>query len=95
MITERDGWLMMPYDGPEMADIELGFDGQFTPAYLDYDDSGQRVAQARATPERHAAADVVIRVDGEHHSRPRGIAPAQASRGTTSGSATVSRTTVT
>ncbi len=94
MITERDGWLMTPYDGPEMANIELGFDGQFTPAYLDWDDTGQRVAQARATPERRAAASVVIQVDGKHHSRPRGTAPTQASRGTTSGRATISRTTV-
>ncbi len=75
MITERDGWLMVAYDGPEMANIELGFDGQFTPAYLDWDDAGRRVAQARATPERQAAASVVIRVDGELHSSPRGPGP--------------------
>ena len=68
MVTERDGWLMVPYDGPELAVIEIGFDGSWTPAYLDYDDSGQRVAQARATPERRAAAQVAIRVDGTPHS---------------------------
>lgn len=94
MITERDGWLMVPYDGPEIAHIELGFDGQYCPAYLDWDDSGQRVAQARATPERRAAAHVDIRVDGAPHSTARDSTP-RPSRGRTAGGATVSRTTVT
>jgi hypothetical protein len=96
MITERDGWLMVPYDGPEIAEIELGFDGQYCPAYLDWDDSGQRVAQARATPERRAAAHVAVRVDGARHSIARAsTARTGAARGSTAGSMAVSRTTVT
>lgn len=92
MVTERDGWLMIPYDGPEMALIEIGFDRHYTPAYLDWDDEGRRVAQAQATPERRAATQVVIRVNNELYSSAEGLPPKP---GASRGSASVSRTTVT
>lgn len=40
------GWLVVPYDGPEVAIIEIGFAGQWTPAFLDHED-GQRTAMIR------------------------------------------------
>ena len=41
-----DGWLTVPYSGPEMVIIEIGFGGQWFPAYLDWE-HGQRVARVR------------------------------------------------
>lgn len=42
-----DGWLRMPYDGPEIAVIEIQLArGDWLPAYLDWD-GGSRVAQVR------------------------------------------------
>jgi len=40
------GWLTVPYDGPEICVIEIGFGGTWTPAYLDHED-GQRTAIIR------------------------------------------------
>lgn len=41
-----DGWLIVPYSGPELTVVEIGVAGLWTPAYLDYD-GGQRVAKVR------------------------------------------------
>lgn len=42
----KNGWLVVPYDGPELVVIEIGLGGRWIPAYLDWED-GQRVAQIR------------------------------------------------
>lgn len=39
-------WLVVPYDGPEHAVIEIGFAGRWQHAYLDHED-GQRIAMTR------------------------------------------------
>ena len=60
-----DGWLRVPLGDPGHATVEIeahGTDG-WQPAYLDYDDAGNRVAQIRwdgPVPET-----VNLRVDGE------------------------------
>lgn len=92
-MQERDGWLMVPYDGLEIATIELGFDGEMAPAYLDWDDAGRRVAQVRATDLRRGAATVTVYVNGEQYSR-EGEIPAADVRGTTAGSVSTSQTRV-
>ncbi len=92
-MQERDGWLMIAYDGPEITTIELGFDSELTPAYLDWDDAGRRVAQARATDQRRDAATVTVYVNGEPYSR-EGETPAPGVRGTTAGSVSTSQTQV-
>lgn len=62
-LTE-DGWLRVPYDGPELSVIELEATGAgWQAAYLDYDARGGRVAQIRWNSDRMPAA-VNLRVDG-------------------------------
>lgn len=39
-------WLVVPYDGPELAAIEIGFHGRWQHAFLDHKD-GQRIAMIR------------------------------------------------
>ncbi len=55
-------WLVVPYDGPELAVIEIGFAGRWTPAYLDHVD-GQRVAMIRHEG-RLPAGPLRVRADG-------------------------------
>jgi len=58
-----DGWLRIAYDGPELATIELEAPGTgWVPAYLDYDNSGNRVAQVRW--DGPLPAVLHLRVDG-------------------------------
>jgi hypothetical protein len=59
-----DEWLRVPYDGPELAVIELEATGTgWQPAYLDWDDTGRRVAQIPWHNDLMPAA-VNLRVDG-------------------------------
>lgn len=56
-------WLIVPFEGPEMAVIEIGFAGEWFPAYLDHED-GQRIAMIRH--EGHLPAGLLrLRVAGE------------------------------
>lgn len=45
-----DGWLLVPYDGPELAQVRIGTGrrepDEWKPAYLDWHD-GRRVAKVR------------------------------------------------
>lgn len=43
----EQGWLRVPYDGPELTLIEIGVGDGWYPAFLDWDASGRRVAQIR------------------------------------------------
>lgn len=57
-----DGWLRVPYSGPDIAVIEIETPGNgWQPAYLDYE-NGQRIAQIRWDGPRPGAMNV--RVDG-------------------------------
>lgn len=59
----EDGWLRVPYDGPELAVIELETPGAgWRDAYLDWAADGRRVAQVRWDGPLPAA--VHLRVDG-------------------------------
>jgi hypothetical protein len=55
----KNGWLMVPYTGPELLAIEIGVGGSWTPAYLD-SDNGQRIAMIKTMiPEgQTVAADI-------------------------------------
>ncbi len=55
-------WLVVPYDGPELAVIEIGFAGHWMPAYLDHED-GQRIAMIRHEG-RLPAGLLRVRADG-------------------------------
>jgi len=59
-----DGWLRVPLPDPGHAVVELEATGTgWQPAYLDWDEAGQRVAQIRWDAGRMPAA-VNLRVDG-------------------------------
>ncbi|MGH3439516.1 MAG: hypothetical protein ACRDRN_24050 [Sciscionella sp.] len=60
--TIRDGWLITPYAGHDLAQVHIAVSGAegWHPAYLDWSD-GARVAKIR--PVGHGR--VWLRVDGE------------------------------
>lgn len=58
------GWLMIPYDGDELARIEISIDGELLPAYRDWADDGTRVVQVRAD-ENALRQHVTLAVNGE------------------------------
>ena len=60
-----DGWLMVPYDGPELTTIELGDGTAWYPAFLDWDATGTRVAQIRPPDGSWAARQLTVRVAGQ------------------------------
>lgn len=47
----HDGWVVVPYDGPNLARVEVGVTvGEtilYQPAFLDFDEHGRRVAKVR------------------------------------------------
>ena len=43
----EEGWLRVPYDGPELTLIEIGVGDEWFHAFLDWDAAGRRVAQIR------------------------------------------------
>ncbi len=52
----KNGWLIVPYSGPELLAIEIGVGGVWTPAYLDYD-AGSRIAMIKTMiPEGQSVA---------------------------------------
>lgn len=59
----HDGWLMVPYDGPELAVIEISAGRAWQDAYRDWAPDGTRVVQIRA-PEDAARGPVAVRVNG-------------------------------
>jgi hypothetical protein len=62
-VVTEDGWLQVPYDGPELAVIEMETPGGgWQPAYLDWNTRGERVAQVRWDGPLPDA--VHLRVDG-------------------------------
>jgi hypothetical protein len=63
-IITADGWLMVPYEGSDLARVEIGLGEvpQFRGAFLD-SHSGQRVAKVR-DPGRPRPYDVWLRIDG-------------------------------
>lgn len=66
-------WLKIPYDGEELAVIEIGLpDGRWLPAYRDWDGDGTRVVQIRAGP-KEAAGPFRVRVNGTLRSEHPGI----------------------
>ncbi len=63
-----DGWVCFPYDGDDLARVELGVRGTEVrlPAFLDWHD-GQRVAKLRPAAlvgNAHRAVTVELHVDG-------------------------------
>jgi hypothetical protein len=60
-VTGPQGWLTVPYDGPELAPVEIGVDDQWFPAFLHWQD-GRRVAMIRAPLAR--TGKLSIRVAG-------------------------------
>lgn len=60
----RDGWVEVPYSGDDLSRVEIGVGSPtaWRPAFLDYDDAGQRVAKVRAAVA--LPATVLLRVDG-------------------------------
>ena len=44
--VNSEGWLTVPWDGPELAVVEIGVNGFFQAAFLDFED-GQRIAMIR------------------------------------------------
>lgn len=62
-IAVVDGWLEVPYTGPERATIEISTEAEvWVPAYLDYT-NGTRVAKIRP-PAVSQTVQVWLRVDG-------------------------------
>lgn len=61
-----NGWIEVPYTGPEAAVVELSIEpGAWLPAYLDHDSNGQRVAKVRPSSKLPSATvQVKLRVDG-------------------------------
>lgn len=60
-----NGWLKVPYDGPDLCLVEIGVGPgpQWAPAFLDWLGS-QRCAQIRPPESTGRAADVWLRVSG-------------------------------
>lgn len=55
-----DGWICVPYQGPDVAKVELGIGtGPFHPAYLDWVDN-QRVAKLRPTTLDNPVGNVAV-----------------------------------
>lgn len=66
-------WLKIPYDGPELAVIEIGLaDGSWHAAYRDWDTDGTRVVQIRAGPGQVTGL-IRVRVNGILRSEHPGI----------------------
>lgn len=61
----KNGWLRVPYDGPEIAIIEMRVGNRWLDAYLDYDEAGHRTAQV---PWAGRPIDVELRV---RHAQPQ------------------------
>lgn len=61
-VSLANGWVIVPYDGPDTALVELAVDDEWLPAFLDYVD-GKRVAKVRP-PVVPPTAQVRLRVDG-------------------------------
>jgi len=60
----EDGWLKIPYSGPENAVIEIGLGRVYRAAYRDWDAAGTRVVQIQI-PAGQVPAQVTIRVNGQ------------------------------
>lgn len=62
----QGGWVTVPYDGPDMALVEIGFgDENWVPAFLDYDLDGVRVAKVRPPADLNFNLPVNLRVSGQ------------------------------
>jgi hypothetical protein len=59
----EDGWLRVPYTGPEITLIEIGLSGDWHPAFLDWA-GGQRVAQIRPPAGLAGSFTVAVRGGG-------------------------------
>ncbi|MGI5493894.1 hypothetical protein [Microtetraspora malaysiensis] len=62
----RDGWVAVPYDGPELGSIHIAVaqspaEDNWQPAYLDYVD-GRRVAKIRTPAPTGRPVGVWLRV---------------------------------
>lgn len=69
-IRVADGWVCVPYTGPDLATVHLAVaagpepaDGEWRPAFLDWLD-GERVAKIRTTPDLPRRLRVWRRVNG-------------------------------
>ena len=64
----RDGWLMVPYSGPELTLVEIGLGAAWYPAYLDYHPgTRQRVAMIRPPVPLPPAVQVRVRAAGTEY----------------------------
>ncbi len=61
--TLTDGWLVVPYRGPDMATVHLAVGGEWRPAFRDWH-NGQRVAKVRP-PVTRGRVSVRLSVDGQ------------------------------
>jgi hypothetical protein len=65
--TIRNGWLTVPYSGPELTTIEILVGATWYPAYLDWDDRHQRIAMIRPPAPLPAQVEVKLRVAGTEY----------------------------
>jgi hypothetical protein len=61
--TLRDGWLTVPYAGPELTLIEIQVGATWYPAYLDWD-QGRRIAMIRPPAPLREPVEVKLRAAG-------------------------------
>jgi len=61
MAQLTEGWLVLPYEGPELADIEVKIGDDLYPAYLDYSGS-KRVAKIRPPQDHPLRQGMVLEV---------------------------------
>lgn len=63
-VALHDGWLTYPYTGPDTALVEIAVgEDDWTPAFLDYDATGLRVAKIRPPAGARNGAIVQLRVN--------------------------------
>lgn len=63
MAVLSNGWLVIPYDGPELAQLFIDIDGKLYPAYLHYS-GGKRVLQIRPPDDLQQGARLNVMVNG-------------------------------
>lgn len=61
-----NGWLILPYRGPELATIEFKIEEEMYPAYLDFH-SGQRIAKIRPPVGWDRSEPVELWINGVRH----------------------------
>lgn len=61
-----DGWLILPFQGAELATIEFKIEDEVFPAYLDFH-GGQRIAKVRPPANWDRSKLVELWINGVRH----------------------------